>query len=204
MTSITTIYLKQKQLIPTLILAIICIFTLATLMFGTLKWYSGEIYNYTITSKHYGAFVAVTINLILYFAYRPLYKYTLSATLLLGLFNIINFTVAEYKWSTGFTWLNTGEFQPTSFFVGLITFTINIKRIAFRLAPKTEQTSEQIAIERQKEFNADVEKFKNIYHSKSSEDLIQIIADRKYTATALAAAQQIIDERQSNNERITT
>ena len=118
---------KYKMLIPVLVLTSFCILTLATLIEGTVE-INGLYYNFMLTGKHYGAFVAVIISLISFFVFRSYFNYVLGATLLLGLLGILNFTPLNSTWALGIGSLKIG-FQPLAFFVGLLTLALNFKSI---------------------------------------------------------------------------
>ena len=94
------IYKRHKQLIPTLILLAFCIQSIVNSIQGKVEISNGY-YGFVLTSKHYGAFAFVIINILWYFTFRKSYKYILAITLLLGLLNIINFTPLE---STSWFW----------------------------------------------------------------------------------------------------
>ena len=186
------------MLIPVLVLTGLCALTVATLIRGTFEM-NGVDYDFMLTEKHYGAFVAVTVNLITFFTFRQYFKYVFGATLLLGLFCKINFTPMDSKWTLGIGSLKIG-FQPTAFLAGLLTLALNFKTIKVALDNNNGEVSEQNLQDNQKRFNEDVEKFKQKYLNYSSDDLTQLVADKRYTASALEAARQILKDRQVNNQ----
>jgi len=197
MTTAKETYQKYKMLIPVLVLTGLCALTVATLIRGTVEM-DGLNYDFMLTEKHYGALVAVTVNLISFFAFRQYFKYVFGATLLLGLFCIINFTPLDSKWTLGIGSLKIG-FQPTAFLVGLLTLALNFKTFKVALDNTSGEVSEQNLIDNQKRFNEDVEKFKTKYVNYSTDDLTQLISDNRYTASALEAARQIINQRQQTS-----
>jgi len=198
MTTTKQTHQKYKMLIPVLVLTGLCALTVVTLIRGTVEM-NGVDYDFMLTEKHYGAFIAVIVNLITFFAFRQYFKYVFGATLLLGLFCIINFTPLDSKWTFGIGSLKIG-FQPTAFLVGLLTLALNFKTIKLALDNNNGEVSEQNLQDNQNRFNKDVEKFKQKYLSYSSDDLTQLIADKRYTASALEAARQILNDRQVNNQ----
>lgn len=189
---------KYKQLIPVLVLAIVCVATIVQFIQKTpITDASGETSWLIPTTKHYAAFIAVVICLISFFAYRPLYNYVLGATLLLGLFDLINFTVEDNIVSFGINSLRI-SFQPTTFYVILIVIIINLKEIRKRRSENLQTTVpiSNYSQERQKE---EIEKFKEKYESKTSDELTQILSDKRFTQAALDAARQILDDRANKN-----
>jgi hypothetical protein len=196
MTTAKQTFQKYKMLIPVLVLTGLCVFTVVRYILGTNE-INGEDYNFMLTAKHYGAFVAVTVNLISFFAFRQYFKYIFGVTILLGLFCIINFTPVDIKWTLRIGSIKIG-FQPTAFLVGLLTFVLNFKDKILTFDSSNGEVSEQNLQDNQKRFDEEVENFKQKYFSYSSEDLTQLIADKRYTASALEAARQILNERQVN------
>ncbi len=190
---------KYKMLIPILVLTGLCVLTVATLIRETVEM-DGVNYDFMLTEKHYGAFVAVIINFISFFAFRQYFKYVFCLTILLGLFCIINFTPLDSNWFFRIGSLKI-VFQPTAFLVGLLTLAINFKTFKAALDYNNHgEVSEQNLQDNQKRFNEDVEKFKEKYLNYSSDDLTQFVADKSYTASALEAARQILNDRQANNQ----
>ncbi len=196
MTTTKQTFQKYKMLIPVLVLTGLCTLTVVTLIRGKVEM-NGTDYNFMLTEKHYGAFVAVTLNLISFFAFRQYFKYVFGLTILLGLFSIINFTPLDSKWTLRIGSLKFG-FQPTAFLVGLLTFTLNFKYIILTFDKSKGEVSDQNLQDIQKHFNEDVENFKQKYLSYSSDDLTQLIIDKRYTDSAIEAARQILNERQIN------
>lgn len=186
------------MLIPILVLTGLCALTIATRILGTVEM-NGVAYDFMLTEKHYGAFIAVSLNFIAFFAFRKYFKFVFGATLLLGLFCGINFTPLDSKLTFGIGSLEIG-FQPTSFLVGLLTLALNFKTIKLALNDNNDEVSEQNSQYNQKRFNEDVEKFKSKYISYSTDDLTQLVTDRRYRASALEAARQILNDRRLNSK----
>ncbi|MBC8112169.1 MAG: hypothetical protein H7Y04_14020 [Verrucomicrobia bacterium] len=59
-------YQTNKQVIPLLVLTFFSILTLITFFIGTVE-INGELHNFSLTEKHRGAFIALTINFATYF-----------------------------------------------------------------------------------------------------------------------------------------
>ena len=188
-------YDKYKMLIPVLILSIFCISTILGHIFDTTDTLVyGEFARYTITNKHYGAFVMVVINFIAFFYLRYLYKYILLLTLVLGFFNVINFTLSESQIVIRISGSEV-RFQHFSLFVGLLTIVISYKRIIEIYKEEFGKPSKQILIDEQEKYVEDIHKLKNFYKNKTSDELTQILEDKRYTQTALEAIKQVLNER---------
>jgi hypothetical protein len=178
-------YKKYKKLIPLVIFTALALYTLASSIAGI----------YSINMRHYAAFLAAAVNWVVFFYRRPYYKYVLSITLILGLLNLLSFTflstesITFHMGSVGLT------FQPTSLIICIITVLTNL--------PKKEDVvviaSQNVSTHNQKQLDEDIVKFKNIYENKSSDDLMQLIVDKRYTGAAIDAAKQILTERQNQN-----
>jgi hypothetical protein len=192
-------YQKYKKLLPVNVLALLCVWTVVTLIRGTVE-FNGQEYEFTLTIKHYAAFAAVMINFVVFFIRRQYYKYVLAATLLLGLFGLLNFTPIAGRWVIRFGNLGIG-LQPVSFLVGLLTIALNFEAIKVALGPSNspEDLARNLAA-KQKAFQKEVEKFKQKYTNVSSDELIKVLADKRYTDAAIEAAGQILEERKLNNQ----
>lgn len=185
---------KYKKLLPVLVLALFCIWTVVTVIRGTVEL-NGQEYEFSLALTHYAAFVAVIINFVVFFMRRPYYKYVLGATLLLGLFGLLNFTPIARRWVIGFGVFRIGV-QPVSFLVGLLTLALNFEAIKVALGQSNnpEDVARNFAAN-QKAFRKEVEKFKQKYTSVSSDELTKVLADKRYTTAAMEAARQILEER---------
>ncbi len=180
---------QQRQLLPLILLTGFCIEAIIAVLL-----------NYSIlTTKNYIAFGVVVVNFLTYFLFRQFYKYTLTVTLTVGLFNFIVFSAGE--WTTSFS-LNSLKisFQPHSFLAGLLAYIINFKRVNEFIVDNlaTKQTPEEQERSEKTRFTEGVEKFKGKYESYSTETLTEIITANKYMPEALEAARQLINERQPN------
>lgn len=191
-TPLSQTYRRYKNLIPLSVLAAFCVATLIT-RFSGIREADGTYSHIILSWKHYGAFAAVLLNYVVFFGFRPHFKKTFIATLLLGLFGIINFTATGSLW-----YLKTGNttvfiLQPTSFYVALLTLALNYKAISSR-QEKSEPPAENL-LSNEKYYREDLEKFKSKYAAYPNEDLEKIMADKRFTAAALEAAEQILSER---------
>jgi hypothetical protein len=115
------LYKKHKQLLPLILLSLFSLWTSITFITGN----AGD--GVSLSNQHYYAFIAIALNFLAYFFFRKAYKYVLIAVLVLGLFNVLNFTGAEI--TTTFS-LNSFHIsvQPVSFFAGLFTLAINLDK----------------------------------------------------------------------------
>lgn len=191
------IYQRYKNLIPLGVFTVLCIITLIT-RFSETREADGTYSHIILTWKHYGAFAAVLLNYVAFFGFRPHFKKTFIAMLLLGLFGLINFTVTDSLWHLKMGNTTVFILQPTSFYVALLTLVLNYKTIRAR-QEKSEPPAENLQ-SNEKYYREDLEKFKSKYANYPTEDLEKIIADRRFTAAALDAAAQLLSERQATQE----
>lgn len=180
---------KYKGIIPVLVLACLCIWTIVV----SILW------NHTLGLKEYGAYAAVIVTLLIFFAFRPFYKYVLLLTLLLGLINLINFGPFDgtIKFSIGSISIRV---QTVSFFLCILTYITNFEKINeifllhFGTTPEqSERYEEQVRAEQ-------IGKYKKRYSDYSDELLNNILTENKYAPEALAAARQILNERQPKEQ----
>lgn len=182
-----------KQLLPVLILAIYSILAVMTAIQGTVV-IAGESYDYSLTIRHYLALAAVIVNVIGFFTLRRSYKYLLLATIVLGIFNYITFSTLETTRSFNIGGLRFG-FQPSAFFAGLVAYVVNGEKVnkliidLFRSSPDDEEKNAKAS------WSDSVNKFKERYKNYSSEELDEILTEKKYVAEALEAARQLRSER---------
>jgi hypothetical protein len=176
----TTPYQKYKMLIPVVVMGALALLTCISALGA-----------FVLTMQHYYGFVAIGLCTVSFLKFRRFYKYVLVTTLILGLLNIINFIPELSTASFRVGSLNI-NFQPVSFFICILTIVLKM--------PKKEElqivATEEISVNKQKQYDEDISKFKNIYANKSSADLSEIIADSRFTLAAKDAAQQILGERQ--------
>ncbi len=193
MTTLKLLFQKHKQLIPLLILLIYCLRILVTWMDGTVEL-AGQALAYTPDMKHYAAFAAVALNGLIYFAARRFYKYTLIAALLLGLFGLINFSVLE---TTSRYSINTFGItvEPSAFFVLILTVVLNAQRAGQLLSGSDKEAEARVSnldLVRRKE---EVEKFKRLFVSKPTEELIRLRDDPRSSEFAKEAAGSLLADR---------
>ena len=181
---------NQRQLLPLLLLTFFCIQAIIEML-----------PNYSlITTKNYIGFGIVTLNYLTYTLFRKFYKYTLGVTIILGLFNLIVFTVGE--WTISFYAYNSEiSFQSQSFLAGLLVYIINFKRINNSIIDNlaAKQTPEEQEKYERARFTEGVEKFKEKYASYPVETLTEILTANKYSPEALEAARQLLNVRQNAN-----
>ncbi len=187
-------YQRYKNLIPLGLFTILCVTTLITYFSGTGET-NGTSPHIILTWKHYGAFATVLVNYVVFFGFRPQFKKTFIATLLLGLCGILNFTATDSLW-----YLKMGDatvfiLQPTSFYIALLTLALNYETI--RARQKNNEPPAENLQNNEKYYREDLEKFKNKYAVYTNEDLEKIIADKRFTAAALEAAALILLERRT-------
>jgi hypothetical protein len=164
---------------------------------------NGEVYDFTLTTKHYIAFAVIAVNFLTYFFLRPVYKYTLALTIATGLFNLMLFTALNTTTRSTFN-LNgftlTFTFQPSVFLAGLIAYVINFKRVNnyLLLQIKSLRTTEEQQKSKMAMFAERTDKFKRRYEKYPDDTLLQIINENKFVPEAIEAAQQLLNERGEN------
>lgn len=189
---------RHFQLIPVIVLAVFSVGIIVAAFDGVVV-VSGKQYPFSLSLQHYLAFVSIAVNFICYFFFRSIYKYALLITIVVGLFNLINFTAVEH-----FIGLRIGKvsisFQPTAFLVGFLVYVLNFKRannflidlIAVKRTPEEQEKFEK------KVFAEGVEKFRNTYSHYSNEALTEIVEAKKFVPEALEAARQLLQEREQS------
>ena len=185
-------YLRYKNLIPLLVFTGFCVVTLTERFSGT-READGSYSHITLTWKHYGAFAAVLLNYFVFFGFRSYFKRCFIATLLLGLLCLINFTVPDSQWFLKMGDTKTFILQPLSFYVALLTLLLNFRTVRAKQT-KSEPPAENL-LNNEKYYREDREKFKIKYAVYPDADLEKIIADRRFTAAALEAAEQLLSDR---------
>lgn len=177
----------HRNLIPLLILAGICVYTLFTILFDKV-YYEGSYYDRSFTLPHYIGFAGVIVSLLVYFLRRTLFKPAIILTLTLGLFNLANFT--PDKTSVGIGPIGV---QPLSLLLIVVYYFLN-KQSAHRLlrAYVIPTPSPQKQAENRRE---SIAKFKATFAKKSDESLLEIVKKRAVVPDALEAARQLLQER---------
>ncbi len=196
MTDGKSIYRNLRPLIPLLVLTILCFRTLIDLTLRTTDTGWG-LANFSYPEQ-YGAFVAVTFNWIAYLKFRPLYKFTLLGTIALGFINLINFNSLESTLGININHNEGYAFQATSFLVGLLTLILNWTQIKEMILSSPGDPSKPTSNDVQKDI-AEIQHFINIYRTKSSDELLQIINDHRFTNGAIEAAKRVVHERDDTN-----
>lgn len=120
--SIKKFFIRYKQLFPVLILTGICVFTLDEIFESKVDIVSSV---QLLSLKNYLAFFLLILNYLIFYFWRKTYKYILIATLLLGLFNLINFNLGEY---------NLNDYPLTYFF---LPYQVSSNEILINLSNKS-------------------------------------------------------------------
>ncbi len=167
------------MLFPTLILIFLC---------GRMALFS-ILFHFQLSCLHYITFIATAICAIAFFTIRPYYKYVLSATLIAGLLNLIPFTTDN----------NHLTFTSGSFYITIQGSALLVCIVTAIVAmPKPKEVvianKEQLSVNKEKKRTEDLERFKSKFGSKSAEELSEIINGQGYTAAAVDAAKQLLEE----------
>ncbi len=173
---------KHKNLLPILFLAALSLFTVCSILYSRMKVDTLG-YWYELTYAHMAAFLIVACDIAIYLFFRKMFKYSVGVTIVIGLFGLLNYTLETYTIGIG-----SVSIQPISFFVSIIYFILNFKRI---------KGGEEKDIQK-KELNSDSEKidsYKSRYQDKTIEELEVLIVDKRYTLEARTAASEILADR---------
>ncbi|MCA8830406.1 hypothetical protein [Hymenobacter pini] len=184
----------NKNLIPVLLMAALSICTILTVLFVPV-YQDGEAYQRAFTLAHYGAFVAVVLNLLAYFLRRPFFKPLLLLTLGLTLLSIINFLPDDFRFNFGFGDVGVGFSILGLVLVVLYYFMNKPTAHAFvnqHIIPTP--TPEQAARRRRQR----IDQFKNTFAKKSDESLRLMLQEKKVLPDALTAARELLQERQAS------
>lgn len=189
---------RQRQLLPLLLLTAYCMDAVFTAARGTVVL-AGETYGFALTIKHYIAFGVIGANLLIFFLFRPFYKYAFGLTVAVGLFNLVTFSALVTTQSFSINSLKV-SFQPSAFWAGLLAYIINFKRANKFVADNltTKQTPEELEKNEKARFAEEVEKFREKYERHPPQILNEIVTANKYVPEAREAARQLLNERQQN------
>jgi hypothetical protein len=187
---------RNKQLLPLLVLMVYGIDTLITALLGTVVM-GGETYDFSLNLKHYLGFAAIAINLIIYFLFRQLYKYSLPLTIAIGLFGLVAFSALQMKWNFGVIIGLPFGLQVAALLAGLVAYILNFHNVNQFLADHltAKRTPQEEVIYKESKSAESIQKFKEKYDNYSTEKLNEIIAANKYVAEALEAARQLLNAR---------
>ncbi|WP_170061835.1 hypothetical protein [Hymenobacter chitinivorans] len=184
----------RKTLLPLLVLAGVCWYTVIVTLF-TQVLYEGTYYDRAFTFRHYLAFTAVALNVVLYFYYRPLYKFTVAGMLLLGIWNVICFTPDQLTAGIGMDDSCKLSLQPFSLLFAIAFYVPNRKTVhGFLRKYLFPAPSLQRLAEYQRE---SIDKFKATFVRKSTESLSLMIQEKKMVPAAVQAAQELLLERKT-------
>ncbi|GAA4023547.1 hypothetical protein GCM10022409_04260 [Hymenobacter glaciei] len=181
---------RYQQLIPVLFVAICSLVTIVTAIQGNVLL-AGESYDFAPTPKHYGGMVAIGLMVAAYFRFRPFYKYVLAAIFLLAMFKTLLFTPLDFHFEIG-SEDSRLQLDSVALAFGLLVYWTNASKIntavIAALKPSEEKARQLDSIE--------VEEFKDRFSRKTSEELTQIVTANSLVPSAVAAARQLLKERQ--------
>lgn len=184
------LYWRYRQLLPATVFLICCISTIATAIRGTVVL-AGITYNFALSPKHYAGITATILTISVFFSLRVYYKYVLGLTFLLGFFDFIQFSPIQFNTGLTFGDVHIG-INLVCLLAGVIIYALNHPRINRILTSPFKYDQERLRLLHQEE----IEKYKEQFLRKSSEDLTQIVSSNKLVPAALTAANQLLQERQ--------
>jgi hypothetical protein len=173
---------KYKNLLPILLLCGISIWTIIEVLFVKTE-YEGELYDKHFSITNYFAFSALLTDLFVYFKFHRYFKYAVLATVLLGLIGILNYHTTAYKI------VFIIPFQPTSFCIAILYLGLNYERTKIKISGKNVPEEE-----RQPDLEK-IETFKMKFLNKSTEELTELLNDKRFVKEAKIASIQILKER---------
>lgn len=192
------VFRKHKQLLPLFLILASCLQAIIASINGTVVM-AGETYDFALSSEHYAAFGILLVNFVCYFFLRQFYKYVLAVTVIVGLSNLANFSDLE---TTQCIKVNSLKvcFQPATFWAAVLAYLINFKRVNSAIVSifMSERTPEEIDQNMKARFDEEMQTFKERYAHYPSERLNELVLGNKLVPAALAAAQVILNERQTD------
>lgn len=186
----TTMLQRYQQFIPIIFLTACSLVTVVTAIQGNIIL-AGESYDFAPTAKHYGAMAAIGLATAAFFRFRSFYKYVLAAIFLQALFKLISFTPTQYSFGIG-SEDSQIQLDLVALAFALLVYWTNAPKINAAvfaaLKPSEEKVHQQDLVE--------IEAFKDSFSRKTSEELIRIITANALVPSAVAAARQLLKERQ--------
>jgi hypothetical protein len=197
MKEMKAIWIKYRLLIPLGIISILCLQTIYKYLFKTQE-YLGLTFDYYLSTKHYISFGVVALNWLVFFIYRPAFKFIFGATLIVGLCNLLNYTITT-QWVTEKFYKGDRSieftFQPISLYLIILTYIICFQTVNRIMAKPFKLKPEEASKHKLKMQQTEINRFKERYSSYSDESLQTILEEKKYMSEALEAARLILDER---------
>lgn len=183
---------NNKALTPVNILTLLGVWTILYLSYHKIR--EPDItYFPSDRPKFYFGLLAIALNYVSYFYFRAYYKYLLVATLVLGLFDVINFSKIDFVRTYS---INSLEFKPSPIIALVISLLVYSKQL---FTPDPNMTELASAVN-ELSTHEDIEKFKQLYQNKPTEELQVIREDKRFTDSAKEAARQLMEERQNKVE----
>lgn len=134
--------------------------------------------------QHLLAFTAVIACIIVYFFRRRYYAWVLLGTLLLGCFNLINFTPFEVVAYLRVFYVLKLQFQP------LVALVAGVALAQLTMGSRKPDEKEEVYLSTEK-----LADFKERYGAYDTERLQEIVRESRYVPEALEAARQVLEER---------
>ncbi|GAB3833202.1 hypothetical protein [Hymenobacter jeollabukensis] len=188
----------HKNLLPLLALAALCLYTILVTLFSKV-YYEGAYFTRTFDFRHYLAFAAVALNLVVYFCARPWFKFTLIGMLLPGLLDLLSFTPDRISLGFGVTDAFRLSIQPLSLlFIAAYYFLNRTSSRRFLRAYVLPAPTQQRATHYQEQ----VTQFKATLGRKPDDSLRLMLHDEKLVAAAREAAKQLLHERENTKSSI--
>ncbi|QIL78284.1 MULTISPECIES: hypothetical protein [Hymenobacter] len=188
----------HRNLAPVVGLLILSAYTISSPLISQLLA-EGRYSYFSVTAAHYLGFACLLGTVVLYLCFRPFFWYALLITLLLGLFNLVNFM--PLRMSVGLTFGSaTVGFDPLSFVVLLAYYFLHktaadsfLRKHLHSLLPQPSPAH------RTARWRESVDQFKQTFARKTDEALGLIVTEQKMVPAAVTAARELLQERNSND-----
>jgi len=171
--------LKQiKNLIPIIILALICLITIIQTLFINPQ--------YLVTIHHILGVLSIFSCLIIYFKWRKHFRTAAIVTLFLGLVGLLNFTVAVYRINIGPIALDLVSLLISILYLLLNITELKVKYLGYE---QIEILPDQVAID----------KYKLKYSHLSDLELEELKNDPRFIAEVKIAIDAILKDRRQES-----
>ncbi len=165
---------RHKNLIPLLILAIAAIYTIGNFIFNRYE-NEGVTHTYSLSIENYLAFLAIVLNLVVYFYVRTQFKKVIIATLLISVAGFLNYLPIKISINFGIS------LQLFPLLISLFYIFLNFNSLFKQKVNEKELP----------DFNKILD-FKEKYANKAAEELIAIVDDKRFTIEAKLAAKELL------------
>ena len=171
-------------------MTIVCVATWCQL-FAADHYEGGTHYSIPISLSQYIGLATIVCSWSTYFLSRQYFKIVILITLFLGIINVASYTLNQYGFG-----ITIHLFEP-ALYLGLQPFSVLIAGSYLIINRDKLASVNEVEIKHQEQtLSADkIESFKNRYENFSTDKLIEIAKDKRYTGESKKAALDIIADR---------